>query len=53
MAAGPCSGIPLTLTIQTVSPQCEGQDGVAIMSANNCTPPYQYNIVGITSLQSS
>jgi hypothetical protein len=53
MAAGPCSGIPLTLTIQTVSPQCEGQDGVAIMNANNGTPPYQYNIVGITSLQSS
>jgi|11BtaG_2_1085332.scaffolds.fasta_scaffold00051_3 hypothetical protein len=53
MSSGPCSAIPLTLTIQTVSPQCEGQDGVAIMSANNGTPPYQYNIVGITSLQSS
>ena len=53
VATGPCNGIPLSLSIQSISPQCDGQNGVAIMNGNFGTPPYTYNIVGITPTQSS
>lgn len=53
VATGPCNGTPLSLSIQSISPQCDGQNGVAIMNGNSGTPPYSYNIVGITPTQSS
>jgi len=53
VTVGVCTGIPLTLTVNSIDPLCQGEDGSVIMVGSGGVPPYMYQIQGITAQQNS